>query len=456
MKKIEITSPQIYGKAYLGIREITGWWSSKNSSDLQYKITEARLEDTVYFVIKTSGVQSGTKIDLQLYNLEEFLFLDYLCPDKYKFNGKIETAYTYIQNNYAIIELQLPRTWTKDIKEDQGKIELYWKIKCDNIDKKYLPKYKADYLSVRYSDRDLYIKPSKINPDFPEFYDSDGSLLVVAKISEVEWKDVDSSENNNDECIDIGQSEIYKTLYGKILQPIIKDKIQNLALVKLSSGYMVDNNGYIYTDVTSNGTKRKIYFKEIYTTDGMLIGSFQGKNFSLPNGTTTVGIDQYRFFSQHGMRAKTLGFLSQASGIWDIFSFIDILKMGLDDEKESLPIPFSGADVIGMLAQVKSQEFDEIYEQYQNDELNKAKINGLNAVNKWIRSPAAENKYDLLEISHITAGKALLGEFKTLTDLIMFDDSLTESEKDIFILLKVKLDPITDSEIFVIETFFRK
>ena len=40
MKKIEITSPQIYGKAYLGIREITGWWSSKNSSDLQYKITE--------------------------------------------------------------------------------------------------------------------------------------------------------------------------------------------------------------------------------------------------------------------------------------------------------------------------------------------------------------------------------------------------------------------------------
>ena len=203
------------------------------------------------------------------------------------------------------------------------------------------------------------------------------------------------------------------------------------------------------------GPKGK-YILKIYTTDGMLIGSFQGKNFSLPNGTTTVGIDQYRFFSQHGMRAKTLGFLSQASGIWDIFSFIDILKMGLDDEKESLPIPFSGADVIGMLAQVKFQEFDEIYEQYQNDELNKAKINGLNAVNKWIRSPAAENKYDLLEISHITAGKALLGEFKTLTDLIMFDDSLTESEKDIFILLKVKLDPITDSEIFVIETFFRK
>ena len=163
MKKIEITSPQIYGKAYLGIREITGWWSSKNSSDLQYKITEARLEDTVYFVIKTSGVRNGTKIDLQLYNLEEFLFLDYLCPDKYKFNGKIETAYTYIQNNYAIIELQLPRTWTKDVEEDGGILELYWKIVSNNINKTSLPKGKRDFLNVRISDRDLFIKPSLIN-----------------------------------------------------------------------------------------------------------------------------------------------------------------------------------------------------------------------------------------------------------------------------------------------------
>lgn len=127
MKRIEITSPQIRGKAHLGIREITGWWSSKKSYDTRYKITEARLEDTVYFVINTSGVPNGTKINLQLYNLEELFFLDYLCPDTYQFNGKIETAETHIQNDYAIIELKLPVTWTKDVKEDKGKIELYWK-----------------------------------------------------------------------------------------------------------------------------------------------------------------------------------------------------------------------------------------------------------------------------------------------------------------------------------------
>lgn len=85
---------------------------------------------------------------------------------------------------------------------------------------------------------------------------------------------------------------------------------------------MVDNNGHIYTNITSNGTERKVYFKEIYTTDGMLAGSFQGKNFTLPNGTTTVGIDQYQFFSKHGMKAKTLGYLKQVGKIWDIFHLL--------------------------------------------------------------------------------------------------------------------------------------
>ena len=72
MKRIEITSPQIRGKAYLGIRDIVGWWSSQKSYDPRYKITEAKLEDTVYFIIKTSGVPNDTKIGLQLYDLEEF------------------------------------------------------------------------------------------------------------------------------------------------------------------------------------------------------------------------------------------------------------------------------------------------------------------------------------------------------------------------------------------------
>ena len=38
----------------------------------------------------------------------------------------------------------------------------------------------------------------------------------------------------------------------------------------------------------------------------------------------------------------------------------------------------------------------------------------------------------------------------------MFDDSLVESEKDIAVLLRIKFDPITESEIYVIESFFKK
>lgn len=231
MKRIEITSPQIRGKAYLGIRDIVGWWSSQKSYDPRYKITEARLEDTVYFIIKTSGVPNDTKIGLQLYDLEELFFLDYLYPDKYKFNGKEETINTYINNNYAIIELQLPMTWTKDIKDDQGKVELYWKIKCNNISKISIPKYKTDYLSVRYSDKNIYIKPSPINKDFPEFYDSDGSLLVVAMASEVVCDEVNFLENinNDDEGSYVGLSDISEVLDDKILQPVINKKLPLLS-----------------------------------------------------------------------------------------------------------------------------------------------------------------------------------------------------------------------------------
>lgn len=461
MKKIEITSPQIYGKAYLGIREITGWWSSKNSSDLQYKITEARLEQTVYFVIKTNGVRDGTKLELQLYNLEEFLFLDYLCPDKYKFNGKTETAITYIQNNSAIIELELPITWTLDVKDDRGKMELYWRIRANGLNETSLPKCKSDYLSVRYSNQNLYVKSSPINDDFPEFYDSDGSLLIVAMSSEVIWNESDFSQikNSDDEDSYIGLSEISTILDDKILRPIIKTEIQRLTLVKLSSGYMVDNNGHIYTNITSNGTERKVYFKEIYTTDGMIAGSFQGKNFTLPNGTTTVGIDQYQFFSKHGMKAKTLGYLKQVGKIWDIFSFVDILNMGLDGEKKELPIPAPGAGVLGMITQVKIQEFEEFYEQYQNknidEELNEIKKKGLDAVERWVSKN--RDRYFIVEISKTTALNILLGKFETYQELLNFDEyENPDSERDIVILMKISIDKILEKEIYIIESFFKK
>ena len=39
---------------------------------------------------------------------------------------------------------------------------------------------------------------------------------------------------------------------------------------------------------------------------------------------------------------------------------------------------------------------------------------------------------------------------------IMDATKIVESEKDIAVLLRIKLDPITESEIYVIESFFKK
>lgn len=457
MKKIEITSPQVQGRVTIGIREITGWWASKKSTDRKYQITNARLEQTVYFVIQTRGVANGTKLFLRLYNLEELFFLDYLQPDKYKFNGKEETAITYVDNGTAFVELQLPLTWTQDIKNDYGKIELYWRVNCSSLNETYLPEKEKDYLAVRYSDKTLYIKPSIINNNFPEFYDSDGSLLVVGMASDVSWEKKGVSQDNmNEGSSGLGASEISDIVDKEVLEPVVEKKIQRLTLIKLSSGYMVDNKGQIYTNITDRGTARKVYFKKIYTTDGKLVDSFQGKSFSLPDGTATVGIDQYRFFSKHGMKAKTLGVLKKVGGIWDVFSFVDILNLGLEDEKGSLPIPVPGADVLGMIAQVKFQEFDEIWEQYRNEDLEKTKRMGVSAVEKWVNSPIAKGKYEILEISHKTAGYALLGRFKTINELMIYEDNLSDSEKDVVILLRIELAPITSNEIYVIETFFRR
>lgn len=412
MKKIEITSPQIYGKAYLGIREITGWWSSKNSSDLQYKITEARLEDTVYFVIKTSGVRNGTKIDLQLYNLEEFLFLDYLCPDKYKFNGKIETAYTYIQNNYAIIELQLPRTWTKDVEEDGGILELYWKIVSNNINKTSLPKGKRDFLNVRISDRDLFIKPSLINEGMPELYTSNGEQLFFINFVKDEVADKITEETV--EFIDF-----------------YKDKI---ALAKLAKGYMVNNEGKVY-EMLSDGSRREVYDYSYYTIDGKLIYVKQGKNWTTRTSDgkilSTKGINQYEHFANRGVKVTILNLFSKSIQSWDIFS--SVTKTHASDTSKPLSISLPGitggfgmaisllVDLGGLIAEDMYYEGEELYSKYVHVELWNSKSKGLYEVQQVVQrannSRTSILRFGIIYVSSQIANDIIKGKYKRFEDL---------------------------------------
>ena len=391
MKRIEITSPQIRGKAHLGIREITGWWSNKKSYDPQYKITEARLEDTVYFVIKTTGVPSGTQIDLQLYNLEELFLLDYLYPDKYRFDGNIKTAGTQIRNDYAIIELQLPKTWTKDVEEDGGVLELYWKVTSSNMNDTCLPKSKKDFLNVKVSDRDLFIKPSYINSGMPEVYTKNGEQLFFIKFIEDEIKDKITEE--------VAETiEFYRN---------------KIALAKLAKGYMVNNEGKVYESL-SDGSRREVYDCSYYTTDGKIVYVKQGRNWTTRTGDgkilTTKGINEYEYFANNGARVTILNLLSKGIGYWDIFS--SVTNMNASDNSKPLSVSLPGVtgscgmaisllvELGGLIAEDMYYNGEEVNNDYMMHEIEKAKSKGIFDIEKTIKGFQINEKSNSYSVSY--------------------------------------------------------
>lgn len=412
MKRIEITSPQIRGKAYLGIRDIVGWWSSQKSYAPRYKITEARLEDTVYFVIKTTGVPSGTQIDLQLYNLEELFLLDYLYPDKYRFDGNIKTAETHIQNDYAIIELQLPRTWTKDVEEDGGVLELYWKVTSSNMKDTCLPKSKKDFLNVKVSDRDLFIKPSYINSGMPEVYTKNGEQLFFIKFIEDEIKDEITEET-------VEALEFYKN---------------KIALAKLARGYMINNEGKVYESL-SDGSRREVYDCSYYTTDGKIIYVKQGRNWTTRTGDgkilSTAGINQYEHFANKGTRVTILNLFSKGIGYWDIFS--SVTNMNASNTSEPLSISLPGVtgscgmaisllvELGGLIAEDMYCKGEEVEANYMYFELEKIKNKGLNAVKQTIRefgnSKKSKLRFGIIYVSPQIADDIIKGKYRHFEDL---------------------------------------
>lgn len=321
MSRIIITSPQIEGQATLEVKvpEIDGWWSSQASTDPKYKITEARLGQTVYFILETKGVPDDVVLKLQLYNLEKLCMLfDYLKPDKYKFGNKVQFAETVVSNKTAVIELELPESWTPDVKEDSGVMELYWRTKYLHFAEKHLPVRENDYLNVRYSDRDLYIYPSKIDAAFPEMYSLDGFPLVVGVIGGVH----DMAKEN--------------------IKTAVKKHIGKIALTKLEKGYLVDSNGKLYGGTTRQNWKRPVTEREVYTNEGIKVKTRMGRNFTLSDGATTKGIDQVGHFATHGIKVKMIGLLKNLGNIFSVLDLVDIMKMEAD--KDSFAIPLPGAN----------------------------------------------------------------------------------------------------------------
>lgn len=411
------------------------------------------LGNTMYFVIKTKDIRKGDKINLKL---KEYDYIwgfgednfDFLNPDDENFPDKPIHIKTEVNtdNGLATISLKLDERWYQVIDDDLGNsIELYFEVSYTNKSghkvEEILPKKTEDYLIVAPDDRTLFIKTPAPEHNLPEFISYDGDPMLLVKFSTSFIK---------------GEA---KNKGLEIAEKVAKKKIEKIAFAKLKKGFMVDNQGKVYTG------KRLIYkYKEVYSNQGEYFESIErGKDFGYKHKDqslhTTKGISQYDYFSKSGKRVTLLGMIDKIGSVFDIFNLVKSAGEELDTSKP-IPLdfgPFSPiADLAGVLVQEQKAEMDEILEESIQDELDLAKLEGLEAtrkvVNTWNHNEAYS--WHLLSISKETAGKLLQGEFRTFEQLDSHRfQSLIEDDK-IQLLYREIFSEKKNEYIYLIETIF--
>lgn len=422
MARITISSsdPNVFGCAYLNIIKgeiIDGYWAIHPDSDV--RLTEAKLEDTVYFITKTKGMPDGASLKMKLWDDD-----GYFNPDDDKFgNEKVE--YTVeVCGNKAVLELLLHPSWAKMIKSDVGaQIELYWSVssKTQTVD---LPKKKKDYLNVGYSDRDLYIKPSEVDPLFPEMYSFAGELIApgfmsatsVANQSADKWAD-------------------------KLLNRMV--------LMKLKKGYLMTSNGTVY--------QRKSVTPQTYEKfDGTSIKVEQGRNlgFRTRQGdklvkVTSKGVNQYEAFSR--IQAEKIGVkaVKALKHVGSVFDLSSILSFGMNGRGDDLP-PLPGIlSPLNLTLEQYLESVDEFMEGSALESLERAKMDGVQAVEKFVWSAEGKKyKFRMSEVSVDVATQLRMGEIRKMKEL---EDS---SSSEVRVLYRQKQHPITGLSIYIVETIF--
>ena len=238
------------------------------------------------------------------------------------------------------------------------------------------------------------------------------------------------------------------------------EQIKKIAFTKLKKGYMVDNQGKVYTG------KRLIYeYKQIYTNSGEVFENVkQGKNFGYNHGAglkTTKGISQYDYFSKNGKRVNLLGMVKNIGNVFDIFNFITTAGEDLDTSAP-LPLDFGPlspiADLAGVLVQEQKAEMDQWLDEEVQTEIDIAKLQGLQATRKAINTwnHNKQFKWELLPISNETANKLLAGEFETMNNLLDYDSNIESFNNNITILYRTVKNENRKDYIDVIETLFCK
>ncbi|WBX77453.1 hypothetical protein PG911_04085 [Tenacibaculum ovolyticum] len=420
-----------------------GYWTSDKEGKKPLK--KSKLGKTVYFHIETEGIDDGKELKLRLGDYDySFLFYSLLDFDDHKFPKEEVVKKAIIKDNKATVELVLQESWESVVKDDHSmwfqsneSIELYWEVRYNKL-KKLLPKKTNDYLRVAQSDRTLYIKTPTAGHNLPEFIGYDGNPMFL---------------------MEFGKGFAINTAKGEMLNAATKEagtQIKKIALTKLKKGYMVDNAGKLYTG------KRLIYeYKEMYNNSGELFENIQkGKNFGYNHGNglvTTRGISQYDYFSSNGKRVTMLGMVKNIGTVFDIFNLVKSAGEDLDTSKP-LPLdlgPLSPLlDLAGAIVQQQKAEDDMFIEEVVQDEIDLAKLQGLEATRKAINSWNHNKEYNwqLIAVSNETANKLLQRGFETMEELEKYD--FDYPIKSIEILQRIVFNQNKEIDINIIETIF--
>ncbi|CAA0205333.1 type VI secretion system tube protein TssD [Tenacibaculum maritimum] len=444
-------------------RILNGYWSK--NKDSKQLIKKAKLGDTVYFHIETQDIDNGEQLHCKLYDLDVFIF-DYFDPDDSKFNQREVDRKLQVQNNKAVISLQLQETWEENLKKDTAyDIELYWRVSYKQ-QTKHLPINKSTYLEVEFSDRTLYFKPPIAGHNLPELIAPDGSpILITVLTEEIQEKVKDKITSKVKSSLKSGASKLTKAVNSKI-----HTAVTNVALIKLEKGFLVDNTGKIHTK------RRTLYEKKerIFGTETIVK---RGKNFTSSKNSTKY-INQAQYFATNGKQVEILNALrinpimsvdAAEETLGHLFGLVNFSMMSLEEITAS-PLNFPDFLLKGLLAESalisvglwveflnhlalkQHTELEAMVDTILEEKLATAKTNGLEAVRTFLQT--YDTDYNLMTISNQTLAKLLAGRFKTFEELLDFEDILKNRNSSNNQVLYRNIENNVREELYIIETIF--
>ena len=330
---------------------IKGWWSADKEG--KSVITNASLEDTVYFHIEMMGalIQDGDKLSLQLYEYDTFVWVD-----SFNLDDKIENPKEcIIKDGKALLEVFLKPDWNKYIEEDTGyEIELYWEVKYSKRDITInLPDKGENYLNVK-NERNIFIKPVMEENGYsygvPEMYAYDGSPLLFTTIDEISYLDNSVIDEKNpltttedklkflDELTKIKPSNKQNNnintyvndfmIVGTTVALEEKSKLisEKMAIAKLEKGFLVTNKG----NITQGNIKTLKEYKELLNNKLVTFKRVRNKGTFI-KGETTKGINQLEAMRGKLTIPKNLYFVKNAASLFFNFSSLVDLAGGGND-----------------------------------------------------------------------------------------------------------------------------